>query len=337
MSIRRRQDTGNWLIDFTTTDGRRVRKTISGRGFTKRRVEAMERRIRKEEEEKRSEAQQSYRYRWGDLASRYWIEHAQHLGWSKAVKCHLTVLSDAIGDDTHVDRISADIVATIVSQWRGKVTDSTINRRLAVMSGAWNRAADVWGWDVPRIPWRRLKLSEPDPEERSLTQAQQARLLANCPDHVRHAAMLALLTGLRLGAILKLSWEDIDWQRGIINAKSKGRAGGRPTPVGITPAVEELLDQIGRRDIGPIIAFKGKRLKSMKRAWTRAREKAGLTHVRFHDLRHTFAQMLMDHSGNLSLVSDALHHTNMKITQRYAHRRVRQIADAVALMQTRKN
>jgi hypothetical protein len=46
--------------------------------------------------------------------------------------------------------------------------------------------------------------------------------------------------------------------------------------------------------------------------------------------------MLMDDSGNLSLVTDALHHTNSKTTKRYAHRRLRQVTDAVAMMQKRK-
>lgn len=116
------------------------------------------------------------------------------------------------------------------------------------------------------MPWRRLKLDEPDPEDRSLTDEEQKRLIAECPDHVRHAAMLALLTGLRLGPILQLSWEDIDFEREIINAKSKGRGGGKFTPVGITPQLRELLEEIGPRDIGPVTAFKGGRIRSITTA-----------------------------------------------------------------------
>ncbi len=335
MPVRRRKDNQNWIIDFTTSTGRRVRKTVST-ALTKRQVEAMERDLRRAEEAGPEKKRRGPTYRWGDLAARYWSEHAQHLAWSKAVKCHLTVLSDAIGDATRLDMIDGDLVSEVIASWRGKVADSTINRRLAVMSGAWNRATDLWGWDLPRVPWRRLKLVEPDVEDRSLTEAEQVRLIAECPDHVRHAAMLALMTGLRLAPILQLSWEDVDFERGVISAKSKGRGGGRFTPVGITPELKALLEEIGPRDIGPIITFNGRRLKSIKRAWTNARKRAGLDDVRFHDLRHTFAQMLMDDSGNLSLVTDALHHTNSKTTKRYAHRRLRQVTDAVTQMQQKR-
>lgn len=337
MPVRRRPDNGNWLIDFTASHGRRIRKTIDG-SLAKRKVEALERQFRQAEEEAPARKGKNPHYRWGDLASRYWTEHAQHLGWSKAVKCHLTMLSDAVGDATRLDMIDGDRVAEVISLWRstGKVSDSTINRRMAVMSGAWNRATDLWGWNLPRIPWKRLKLVEPDAEDRSLTEAEQARLLSECPDHVRHAALLSLLTGLRLAPILQMSWEDVDFDRGVISAKSKGRGGGKFTPVGITPELQSLLEEIGPRDIGPIITYDGRRLRSIKRAWRNARKRAGLDHVRFHDLRHTFAQELMDDSGNLSLVTDALHHTNSKTTKRYAHRRLQQVTTALTAMQKRK-
>ncbi len=336
MPVRRRADNGNWLIDFTTSTGQRIRKTRSA-SFTKRQVEAMERELRRAAEETGSGKKRGGRApRWGDLAGRYWTEHAQHLAWSKAVKIHLDALSDEFGDATRLDLIDSDRISEVIAKLRGTISDSYINRRLAVMSGAWNRATDLWGWNLHRIPWKLLKLDEPDPEDRSLTNEQTDRLLAECPDHVKHAAILALLTGLRLGPILRLSWEDVDFERGVISARSKGRAGGKQTSIGITPDLEELLLEIGPRDIGPIISYKGRRLKSMKRAWANARMRAGLDDVRFHDLRHTFAQMLMDDTGNLSLVSDALHHTNSKTTRRYAHRRLRQVTEAVTQMQKRR-
>lgn len=104
----------------------------------------------------------------------------------------------------------------------------------------------------------------------------------------------------------------------------------------MTPQLRELLEEIGPRDISPVITFKGKRIRSINRAWTNAKARAGLDDVRFHDLRHTFAQMLMDGSGNLSLVTDALHHTSSKTTQRYAHRRMRDVTSALTKMQLKK-
>lgn len=50
MPIRRRRDNNNWLIDFTPSHGGRIRKTVDEK-FTKRQVEAMERKLRQTEEE----------------------------------------------------------------------------------------------------------------------------------------------------------------------------------------------------------------------------------------------------------------------------------------------
>jgi integrase len=49
------------------------------------------------------------------------------------------------------------------------------------------------------------------------------------------------------------------------------------------------------------------------------RKEAGLPHVRMHDLRHTFASLLVNGGASLFMVQNALGHSNPKITMRYAH------------------
>jgi integrase len=54
-------------------------------------------------------------------------------------------------------------------------------------------------------------------------------------------------------------------------------------------------------------------------AWDTARQKADLTDVRIHDLRHTFASLLINSGRTLYEVQQILGHTQVKTTQRYAH------------------
>jgi site-specific recombinase XerD len=54
-------------------------------------------------------------------------------------------------------------------------------------------------------------------------------------------------------------------------------------------------------------------------AWDRARKRAGLADVRIHDLRHSFASFLINSGRSLYEVQKILGHTQVKITQRYAH------------------
>ncbi len=333
MSVYARKDNGNWFIDFSDRFGR-VRRTLDREKYSKRQAEALERLLRQEREQGGPKESRSRAPRWSELAARYWLEHGQHLSWAVTVRGHLNELSNEIGDATPVDQITPDLLAGIFGKWRGrKISDTTLNRRMAVMRGAWLRAADLWQWNLRTIPWKRLTLAEPEPVERNLSLNEVRRLIDNSAPHLAFAIEFAFLTGLRPGAILSLTWEAVDTDRKEINAIGKGRAGGKPNVIVITPALDELLDRIGRKDVGSIITFRGKAVGDIRTAWRKARSRAGMPGIRFHDLRHTFAQDLLDDVGDLSMVKDALHYTNAKTTQRYAHRSQKQLREALTRVQ----
>ena len=78
----------------------------------------------------------------------------------------------------------------------------------------------------------------------------------------------------------------------------------------------------------------GKPFVSIFYAWNSVRRRAGLADVRVHDLRHTFASLLINSSFELYDVMHALGHTQMRTTMRYAHlsrARKSAAADAAAL------
>ena len=55
------------------------------------------------------------------------------------------------------------------------------------------------------------------------------------------------------------------------------------------------------------------------RTWERIREEAGLVDVRFHDLRHSYASLLVNDGVELLTVGKLLGHTQAQTTMRYAH------------------
>ena len=60
----------------------------------------------------------------------------------------------------------------------------------------------------------------------------------------------------------------------------------------------------------------------LRKQWDRARLLSGLEHVRFHDLRHTFASWLAaDSSIPLTVIRDILGHSSLAVTSRYSHLR----------------
>jgi integrase len=57
----------------------------------------------------------------------------------------------------------------------------------------------------------------------------------------------------------------------------------------------------------------------LKTGFRRAREAAGMPTVRFHDLRHSCASLLVNMGVPLEVIRDILGHTTVKTTERYAH------------------
>jgi integrase len=79
------------------------------------------------------------------------------------------------------------------------------------------------------------------------------------------------------------------------------------------------LSGLGPKDSGPVFLFRGKPMKSVKTAFDKARLKAGLPDVRFHDLRHTFASRLVQGGVPLYDVMHLTGHKSLQMVQRYAH------------------
>ena len=68
---------------------------------------------------------------------------------------------------------------------------------------------------------------------------------------------------------------------------------------------------------------------SLRDRWRPAVEKAGITDLRFHDLRHTAATRIVRGTGNLKIAQVLLGHTDIRTTARYAHVFTKDVADAM--------
>jgi site-specific recombinase XerD len=63
----------------------------------------------------------------------------------------------------------------------------------------------------------------------------------------------------------------------------------------------------------------GKPVREVRRFWLKIRQEADLPDVRIHDLRHTFASLLVSGGASLEVIGRLLGHSQMQTTQRYAH------------------
>ena len=87
---------------------------------------------------------------------------------------------------------------------------ATVNREIALLKHLFN-VAEQWGMYRGRNPVKGVKfLSENNLQFRSLTEEEEARLLQCCSPYLQDLVTFAIHTGLRLGDMLNLKWEEVD-------------------------------------------------------------------------------------------------------------------------------
>jgi len=169
-----------------------------------------------------------------------------------------------------------------------------------------------------------------------LTADEEARLLDASPAWLREIIRFALNTGMRQGEILALQWKDVDFCRHILVVmKSKNRE-RRTIP--LNNVVFALLAEkkaAGANDAPIFVTGRRNPLKAryLVRTFTKARERAGLSDFRFHDLRHTFASRLVQRGIDVYKVQLLLGHKTGLMTQRYAHHCPDSLRDGVRVLE----
>ncbi|MBY0239657.1 MAG: tyrosine-type recombinase/integrase [Burkholderiaceae bacterium] len=147
-------------------------------------------------------------------------------------------------------------------------------------------------------------------------------LRANDPSMVCQVALFLLSTGARLSEALNAKWSDIDrrslvWRIPATNSKSK-----RIRAIPLNDSAIEVLDGVGTEGKFGYLFINlqtKERLTGVNKVWGRLRVKAGLPHLRLHDLRHQFASFLVNAGHTLYAVQKILGHSDAKVTERYAH------------------
>lgn len=137
------------------------------------------------------------------------------------------------------------------------------------------------------------------------------------PTHVIAAIRLLMLTGCRLREILHLRWQDVDFQRGILNLPDSKT--GQKKIIVARPVIE-LLDQLEHRGDYVISGNDPKKPRAdLSRPWGRITAHAQLNGLRLHDLRHSYASVGASSGMGLLALGKLLGHSSAATTQRYAH------------------
>ncbi len=219
---------------------------------------------------------------------------------------------------------------------------------------------------APRSVARNVRTGTPRPRRFEPLAADEARqLLAATRGHRLHALFeLALHTGLRKGELLGLGWEDLDLDAGtaaIRRTLQRTSTGGLTTLPTKTRASErrialparcvqslklhheqqererEAAGTTWQHDAHVFTTVQGRPIDptNLTRTFTTLLRKASLRRIRFHDLRHSTATLLLEQGVELVVIKELLGHAHIGVTATvYAHVRLRLQRDAIDTLST---
>lgn len=151
------------------------------------------------------------------------------------------------------------------------------------------------------------------------------------------AIRLLILTGARLREILHAKWEHVDFERGMIRLPDS-KTGKKP--IYLSSSALAVLSGLKRIHDNPHLivgAKSGTPRADLKKPWASIAKAAGLTEVRLHDLRHSFASIGAGGGMGLPIIGKLLGHSQPGTTARYAHldadpmrRAVEKIGDTIS-------
>jgi integrase len=135
------------------------------------------------------------------------------------------------------------------------------------------------------------------------------------------AIRLLILTGARLREILKLEWQHVDLERGLLLLPDSKT--GAKSIILNAPALAVLagLERVGAYVIaGQSAGADGEKPRAdLNKPWRSIAKRAGLAGLRIHDLRHTHASFGAGAGLGLPIIGKLLGHARASTTQRYAH------------------
>ena len=223
-----------------------------------------------------------------------------------------------------MDEITSPIISKlhIEAVTLKKLANGTVNKIIVFLRHAYSLAIEMKIEGVTENPAKRVKQFEELNREMYITKQETKKLMKAVTEsknpHLKYIIPFLILTGARRSEVLRAKWRDIDYERNIWTIPITKNKRIRKIPMS-----ESLLELIKSIPATSEFLFpapiKAGHYTDINRPWHHARAKAGLNTLRLHDLRHSFASQLVNSGRSLYEVQILLGHTDMKMTQRYAH------------------
>lgn len=224
------------------------------------------------------------------------------------------------GRQTLRDVDPAGIEKYITKRLAGGGAPGTVLQEMAILSGIFRRAMrDKLVTMNPVTLAEKPKLD--NTILRYLDLEEERTLLARAAPHLCQAIVFAINTGLREQEQCELLWADVKTDvRKIIVRKPKS---GKERAVDYGETVKKVLEELPRFIESPYV-FTNPETRTKYRGFNnwgfdKAKERAGIENLRWHDLRHTYGSRLAQMGRHLKEIQELMGHASLDMVLRYAH------------------
>ncbi len=216
------------------------------------------------------------------------------------------------------------------------LSGNTVRLELALLSHVFTIAIQEWRIGLVQNPvalTRKPRL--PKSRDQRITREEEASLFAECAKHsnpmLPWVVALAVETGMRKGEIASLRRSHVDLKRRVVYLPETKNGGERSVP--LTRKAAEVLEEALQYPLRPIdtdLIFWGdardpvsgqRKPYDFTEAWEKARDRAGLSGLHFHDLRHEAVSRLVEAGLSDQEVAAISGHKSMQMLKRYTHLR----------------
>lgn len=234
-----------------------------------------------------------------------------------------------------------DLRLNAISKKTGRpLSASTVRLELALLSNLYTVAIREWGLGLIANPVAAIRKPSPGQgRNRRLSWSEAKRLLKACEQHsnpmLAWVVRIALYTAMRQGEILSLTLDQVDLQRRIVRLNATKNGSARTVPLS-RRAVRVLRQAIAHpvRPKGVDLIFYGEPGKDKKRrpytiskVWSNTLQRAGISDLRFHDLRHEAVSRLVEKGLSDQEVAAISGHKSMQMLRRYTHLRAEDLVE----------
>ena len=305
-----------WWVDYF--DQSRERNQESSRSTNRRDAESLLN-IRKSEL-LRGVFRRPVKISFGEFGARY-MEHAKvnKRSWLRDEQM-LGHLKKFFGTERQLTEITSADIEGYKMHRRASVSGSTVNREMALLKRMFNLAIE-WDLYIGLNPFRKVKFfREFNTGLRVLSLEEEEKLLRNAAPYLQDLIRFALNTGLRVGEIFSLCWNNVDLEKNILNVFAPKTQKIRGVPINVDARKVLEYWALGKRNESVFYnPDTGKAFVDLKAGFKLACKKAGITGVTWHTLRHTFASRLVDRGVDIVTVKELLGHSSITVTMRYTH------------------